>query len=131
MSPRAAPPKWEKPDAALTAIFDASLAGLPDVERRKMFGQPCAFVHEHMFAGLFGQRMMIRLGEAERKRFLAEEPGSSIFSINPGMEMHEYLDVPEHVWSDPQKLHSWIERAYQYAVSLPPKVKKGKKGKKK
>ena len=127
MSPKAEMPQWEKPDQNLIAIFEASLAGLPEADRRKMFGQPCAFVHEQMFAGLFGQRVMIRLGEEERSGFLASVPGSSIFSPRAGMEMREYVDVPQAIWSDSRVLHDWVERAYRYALSLPPKVKKSKK----
>ncbi len=127
MSPKAEMPQWEKPNENLIAIFDASLEGLPEADRRKMFGQPCAFVREQMFAGLFGQRVMIRLGAEARSGFLASVPGSSIFSPKPGMEMREYVDVPQAVWSDPLALHGWVERAYHYALSLPAKVKKSKK----
>lgn len=127
MIPTKETPQWQKPDQRLIAIFDASLEGLPEVERRKMFGMPCAFVHGNMFAGLLEQRMMIRLSAEERTTFLASVPESAPFSPRPGMEMREYVSVPPAVWSDPQAVKVWVELAYQFAAGLPVKIKKPKK----
>jgi TfoX/Sxy family transcriptional regulator of competence genes len=127
MSPKSDTPKWQKPDEVITAAFDAALARLPEVERRKMFGMPCAFVRGNMFSGLLEQRMMLRLSAEDRTGFLANVPDSTPFSPRPGMEMREYVSVPEAVWSDSKLLQEWIEKAYTYALSLPPKVKKSRK----
>jgi len=43
---------WKKVPAELAAAFDAALPPAVDVERRKMFGCPTAFVNGNLFAGL-------------------------------------------------------------------------------
>ncbi len=51
--------KWEKSPQALVQLFDRVLPESPNVERRKMFGYPCAFVNGNMFAGLFAKQMFV------------------------------------------------------------------------
>lgn len=104
--------RWRKPDAALIAEFEAALAGLPGVERRQMFGCPCAFVHGHLFAGVHEDRLLARVPEA-----------AAVHPFAPmGRAMREYaalegaLDWPAH------ELRDWVRRAYDYASGLPPKA---------
>ena len=40
--------KWKKSPPELVATFDAAIAGKPGVERRQMFGYPCAFLNGNM-----------------------------------------------------------------------------------
>jgi hypothetical protein len=43
---------WKKVFEELATRFDATLPKAADVERRKMFGCPAAFVTGNLFAGL-------------------------------------------------------------------------------
>ena len=52
---------WKKVPAELAARFDAALPVVADVQRRKMFGCPAAFVNGNLFAGLHENRLMVRL----------------------------------------------------------------------
>ncbi len=45
-------PTWKKSSPALIAYFDKALPDDPRVERRQMFGYPCAFVNGQLFTGL-------------------------------------------------------------------------------
>jgi TfoX/Sxy family transcriptional regulator of competence genes len=115
--------KWEKSPASLIERFDRIVPRDPAVERRTMFGYPCAFVNGHMAAGLFGTKMFVRLPEDERKAFL-ETQGGTIFEPLPGRVMKEYAVVPAALLARDAALKRLVSRSLDYAGTLPPKVKK-------
>ncbi|MFI5255460.1 MAG: TfoX/Sxy family protein [Candidatus Limnocylindrales bacterium] len=119
---------WKKSPESLIALFDEvaprQAPSGPPVERRKMFGYPAAFVHGNMFAGLFQDRLMMRLAEAERAEFLAM-PGARPFEPMPGRPMTGYFEAPAALLGDPDALRGWLDRSLAYAVTLPPKPGKG------
>ena len=51
---------WKKVPAELARRFEAALPEAEGVERRQMFGCPCAFVNGNMFAGLHEDRLILR-----------------------------------------------------------------------
>ena len=110
---------WAKPSPRLIARFDRALPADPRIERRQMFGCPCAFTGGQMFAGLFQEQLFVRLGEAERAALLAE-PGAAPFVPMPGRVMREYVCVPRPLTS--RRLPQWLLAAFAYAASLPPKA---------
>jgi len=111
---------WETSPAALVAAFDAALPRAPGVERRAMFGYPCAFVDGRMFTGLHERNLLVRLPDDERARLLAA-PGARRFEPWPGRVMREYVAVPPAMQSDAAALRRWMARALAYARTLPPK----------
>ena len=115
--------QWKKSPPALSEAFDASLPRDPRAERRSMFGYPCAFVHGQMFTGLHEARMVVRLDERGRTELLAI-PGAEPFEPLPGRLMREYVVVPPRIIENGLALREWVERAFAYALSLPPKEKK-------
>jgi len=52
MAKKRTAPVWRKSPDDLIALFYAALPEDPRVERRKMFGYPCAFVGGNLFSGL-------------------------------------------------------------------------------
>ena len=52
---------WKKAPTELVARFDATIAEIPVLERRPMFGYPAAFANGHLVTGLFEDRWMVRL----------------------------------------------------------------------
>jgi TfoX/Sxy family transcriptional regulator of competence genes len=112
-------PKWKKAPPELIAAFDAALAGKPDIERRQMFGYPCAFLNRNMLSGLFQDQMMVRLSEADRAKAIAEQ-GAMPFAPG-GRPMREYVVLPPAIVADKKKLGVWLKRAIAYVGSLPPK----------
>lgn len=118
--------KWRKSPAGLITTFDAVVPADPRVERRKMFGYPCAFVGGNMFTGLHQEDLILRLPEAERAEFL-RFPGARTFEPMPGRPMKEYAVVPPGMLDHPGELRTWLARSLAYAASLPVK-KKEKKG---
>jgi TfoX/Sxy family transcriptional regulator of competence genes len=124
--PKSSMPKWKAAPPELVARFNDAIRPLPQVEPRKMFGYPSAFAGGQMFAGLFADKMMIRLSEADRADFLALK-GAQIFEPMPGRPMKEYVLVPPEVLDDEATLDGWLRRSMAYAQSLPPKKAKKKK----
>lgn len=117
--------KWEKSSPELIERYAASLPADPRVERRQMFGYPCAFVNGNMFSGLHEHRLIVRLAEADRAR-LAQTAGASPCVIM-GKAMREYVTIENALAREPKDLKAWLGRALDYTTSLPPKVKKERK----
>jgi TfoX/Sxy family transcriptional regulator of competence genes len=111
---------WQKSPPALISLFDAALPAAPDVERRKMFGYPCAFVNGQMFSGLHENRVAIRLPVADHAAARLALGGDP-FEPMPGRIMREYVAVPGDPLPDRSVLAHWVARAHAYAGSLSPK----------
>ena len=120
--------KWKKAAAALVELFDASLPRSASVERRQMFGCPCAFVNRNMFTGLHDTRLILRLPEAERARLIAQA-GAKPFVVM-GRTMREYVVIDDAISRRPAEVADYMARALDYARSLPPKKKASKPRKK-
>jgi TfoX/Sxy family transcriptional regulator of competence genes len=119
---------WSKSPEWLIDIFYDSLPGDERLDRRKMFGYPCAFVNGNMFTGLHQSNMVVRLPEADREELLRHE-GAALFEPMEGRVMREYVALPQSVLEDREQLRGWTARAFDYAVSLPVKPKKPRKPK--
>lgn len=118
---------WKKvPEENAEALF-AALPDEADVEPRKMFGCPCAFVHGQMFCGTHEETIVVRLDEAGRAALLAE-PGATPFEPG-GRPMREYVSVPPERVRDVPFLKIWVGRALAYARTLPPKTGGGRRKK--
>lgn len=109
---------WSKSPEALVALFDACLPRELGVERRRMFGYPCAFVNGNLACGLHQENVLVRLPEARRAVLIAER-GVRIFEPMPGRPMREYVIVPPDVVVDPVALGTWLAEGVAYARSLP------------
>lgn len=120
--------KWRKSPVDLIDLFASVLPEEPNIEKRQMFGYPCAFVNGNMFTGLHQESLIVRLGEDDRKR-LIDETGARQFEPMPGRPMREYVALPDALLDDREKLAEIIASARRFAASLPPKVKKPRKKK--
>jgi TfoX/Sxy family transcriptional regulator of competence genes len=117
--------KWTSVPAERTQTFQEALQSWPAVEIRRMFGCPCAFVNGQMFAVFHQQGLALKLSEEDRGALLEQE-GAKPFEPMPGRRMREYVVVPPAVENVQAELQAWLEKAFAYARSLPPK-KKGKR----
>lgn len=118
---------WQPSPEWLIQAFDGLVPELPGVERRKMFGYPCAFAEGNMFIGLHQDRLVLRLPKSERERFL-DLYETSLFTPFPGRTMREYVVVPRELIAERSDLEPWIEIARGYAASLGGKKGRRKKG---
>jgi len=121
--------KWQKSPDALVQAFDHCLPIVDGVQRRAMFGYPCAFFNGHLFCGLHQDSVIVLLPDARRDALVAE--GASVFEPMPGRPMHAYVVAPPEIVADRQRLRALLGDALAHASSLAPKVKKPSAAKKK
>lgn len=115
--------KWRKSPPELVALFSSVVPEGPGIERRKMFGYPCAFVNGNMFTGLHQESMIIRLSETDRTE-ISDTHGATPFKpFGPDskMTMREYVALPPNIMADVKALGAWVMRAVDFTSSLPPK----------
>jgi TfoX/Sxy family transcriptional regulator of competence genes len=113
--------KWQPCSPELVARFDACLPKAVGVERRKMFGYPCAFVNGNMFTGVHEQRLIVRL-DAGRRAELLKKTGTAPFVVM-GKAMREYVMFADALAHTPREISTWMKQALDYAQALPPKKK--------
>jgi TfoX/Sxy family transcriptional regulator of competence genes len=111
---------FPKADPAATAFFHDLVPSSPGVVTKPMFGHTAAFVNGTMFMGVFGDRVLVRLAEADRESLLAED-GAGPFEPMKGRPMREYVLLPADWQDDPSQAKPWVKRSLAYASSLPPK----------
>ena len=119
---------WTKSPEWLIEIFYEALPVDDRLERRKMFGYPCAFVNGNMFTGLHQSNMVVRLPEEDREELLRHD-GTALFEPMEGRVMREYVALSPDILEDRDQLRAWAVRAFDYAQSLPVKPKKVRKPK--
>jgi TfoX/Sxy family transcriptional regulator of competence genes len=118
--------KWKKPPDGLIERFGAALPDDPGIERRLLFGYPAAFFQGHMFCGLYEDRFIVRLPDAERASFL-KQPGAKVFEPMAGRPMKEYVLVPPAVVERDALLSGWLRQSLEYVSGLPPKAARAPK----
>jgi TfoX/Sxy family transcriptional regulator of competence genes len=116
-------PKFKPAPEAVVTLFHAAIAGLPNLESRKMFGYPCAFVNGQMLIGVLGDRIMLRLSDQDPAQFL-KLPGAKPFEPMPGRSMREYVELPPNMMNSPAQFKRWLKLGLEYVGTLPPKVKR-------
>jgi hypothetical protein len=109
-------------DAAVAA-YEAALPDEPRVERKKMFGTPCAFVNRQMFFGTFEGSLVARIGP-ERVVTLAGRPGMTVFTPTEGRTWADYLRIDPSTDAAAQK--SLAAEALAWTSKLPVNAKKPK-----
>jgi TfoX/Sxy family transcriptional regulator of competence genes len=112
-------PKFTKSSPEIVERFGAVMDRYPDVERRKMFGYPAAFVGGNMATGLFADQWIVRLSDAELAAATGE--GALPFEVMPGRTSKGFVALPPAVVADDRAIGGWVERALAFASGLPPK----------
>jgi TfoX/Sxy family transcriptional regulator of competence genes len=116
-------PSFSKSPPDLVNRFVAITAGLPDAERRQMFGYPCIFVGGNLVSGLHQSAWFVRVGDADRAE-LMQLPDAGPFEPMPGRAMGGYVVLPPDVVADDSAVRGWVDRAIEHGRSLPPKTPK-------
>lgn len=117
------PSSWKKSPAHLVELFSATLPAHPDLVRKPMFGYPAAFAHGNMACGLFEDSVVVRLGKEGAAKAIAAGEAAQ-FAPMPGRIMTGYVLVPARDIGNRDALHAWLERALDYALTLPKKPSK-------
>ena len=107
--------------------FDEQLAGRirthlgkrPGLSEKKMFGGIAFLMRGNMCCGVHRDALMVRLDPADTDRALAE-PHTRVFDLT-GRPMKGWILVERNGLATGQQLGKWVDRAAQYAGSLPAK----------
>lgn len=106
---------WEE----ALALYDAVVEAHPDFERKGK-GMPYTSVNGHMFSMLRKDGVLgMRLSEEDREAF-QKEYGTGDFE-NYGAKIREYVEVPDEVLKDKEKLAFHLDASYRYTLTLKPK----------
>jgi TfoX/Sxy family transcriptional regulator of competence genes len=110
--------KWRKSPDELVQAFNRCLPLAAGVQRKPMFGYPCAFIHGHLFCGLHQDSIVVRLDQARRDALVAA--GAQLFEPTPeqGQAMLELVVVPAEISADRAKLRALLGEALAYARSM-------------
>ena len=108
--------KMEKTPPEVAKLFDELLPADPRVERRKMFGYPCAFINKNMFCGTFAKSIIARLPEEKRAQLIKK--GWKQFEPMPGRAMKEYLVIPDEVLKSRKEAQAILKDSLEYASGL-------------
>jgi hypothetical protein len=112
-------PKFTKSSPQIVERFGAVMDRYPDVERRKMFGYPAAFVGGNMATGLFAEHWVVRLSDDELATAIAG--GAAPVEVMPGRPMKGFVVIPPAVVADDKTIGSWVEKGLTLAGAMPRK----------
>ena len=111
---------WEKSPADLVDRFGTVLERRPELERRKMFGYPAAFLGGHMVTSLYQSSWVARVGDPAA----ADDPGiraAEPFEPMVGRPMKGFVVVPPSIVADDAAIDRWLDSAVAHVRTLPPK----------
>ena len=89
-----------------------------------MFGYPAYFINGNMFAGLFADKLFIRLSEPDIAEIRKTCRGVDNLEPMPGRSMKGYVVLPKSVYSDDVSFAEWLNKSINYVSFLPVKQKK-------
>ncbi|MEQ9299430.1 MAG: hypothetical protein RIF33_12735 [Cyclobacteriaceae bacterium] len=81
---------------------------------------PYTSANGHMFSSLNkAGELGLRLDKEDREQFLVDHQTELFVTYNTVMK--EYVHVPESLLQQPKKFLTYLEKSYQYILSLKPK----------
>ena len=106
-------------------LFHAALPRDPRISTIQMFGSVAATVNGNMFGGLFARSAMVKLSPEDQRDAFALDGTEPFDPMGTGRVMTNAVLLPESILDEPGQLATWLKIAFDYAVTLPPKKKKG------
>jgi TfoX/Sxy family transcriptional regulator of competence genes len=106
-------------DEALAGRVRGAIGGRTDGAERKMFGGVAFMDRGHMFVGIAGDDLMVRVGPDAYDDALAR-PNARPMDFT-GRPMKGFVFVSSEGVSDPEDLASWVDLGLSFVRTLPPK----------
>ena len=105
-------------DETLAERVRDRLAGVPGVTDKRMFGGLAFLTDGRMTVGITGDDLMVRIGPDAAADALTQ-PGTRLMEMG-GRQMRGWVRV-DGAELDDDVLESWLGRAREYVLTLPPK----------
>jgi TfoX/Sxy family transcriptional regulator of competence genes len=121
--------KWIKAPEELKVLIGKLMAPV-DCEKRPMFGYPAYFINKNMFAGLFQDKLFVRLSPDQLPALKKAFPALANLEPMPGRPMKDYHVIPEQLYKDARKMPKVLQEAAAWCRTLPAKAAKPKAAKK-
>jgi TfoX/Sxy family transcriptional regulator of competence genes len=118
---------WIKVPPENRPLFQAALPKDPRVTTINMFGGVAAMVNGNIFAGLFARSIIAKLSEADWNEAMAIDGSAPFDPMGTGRVMGNTVLMGESVMDEPAELRSWLQRAFDFVKTKPPKVKTSSK----
>jgi TfoX/Sxy family transcriptional regulator of competence genes len=112
--------EFKKSSPKAVERFKELAALAPEATLKQMFGYPSLVLGGNMFMSLFGDGLILRLGDEELREFM-DKAGARPFEPMPGRAMRGYAMAAADLFAD-RAVEGWVARAYAHAQSLPPKA---------
>ena|SRR5208282_5607280 len=103
------------------------LCSLSNARKSPCSGYPAYFINKNMFAGLFQDKLFLRLSPEQLTTLTKTFPTLSNLEPMPGRPMKDYHVIPEKLYTDATRMGKVIQEAAAFCRSLPEKTKKPKK----
>ncbi len=91
----------------------------PEIREQKMFGGIAFMRRDHMYCGILGDALMVRVGADEY------EPALTSAHTRPmditGRPMRGMVMVDPEGIADAKALRAWVDRGLRFTATLPPK----------
>jgi TfoX/Sxy family transcriptional regulator of competence genes len=108
-------------DETLASRIREIIGGIDgEVAERKMFGGLAFMLNGHMFTGIVGGKLMLRLGEAGAAEALRRDYVQEMDFTGRPMKAMVFI---EPAGLDGDALGKWVTSAAAFAQSLPPKAR--------
>jgi len=114
--------KMPKPSEQAKGAFAKLVPDEPAIPLQPMFGNLAAFVNGHMFSGLFGEDLFVRLPNADAQPIM--KAGGRPFEPVAGHAMSGYVVVTDSWQKTPDAVRTHITRALTLTRAMPAKAKK-------
>ncbi len=106
----------------LKATFDGAMAGLKDVEPKKLFGCDGYFVNGNIFGLVWKEgRLGLRLTDPAKQAEVLGLPGAGPWKAGP-MIMRHWVLLPPDWHKKPALLKQWSQLAFELALERPEKA---------
>ena len=109
-------------DEGIAERVRTALAGQDGVVEKKMFGGLAFMVRGNMCCGVSGTDLMLRVGPDAYSQAL-EEPDARKMDFT-GKALTGFVYVDQTADDAQERLRQWLDRALEYAASLPSKQNK-------
>lgn len=107
-------------DEGLAQRIREALAVASDVVEKRMFGGLAFLIHGHMFCGIVGTELMLRVGPKQYDNILSM-PYVRQMDFT-GRPMKGFVFISEKGFEEDGQLHEWIALGLKFVQGLPEKA---------
>lgn len=112
-------------DEKLALRIRLALAEQDGIAEMRMMGGLCFMLHGNMFCGITKSDLVVRVG-SERYEDLLAQPHARPMDFT-GRPLRGFIYVSPGGYRTDRMLRQWLDRAAEFASSLPKRTKKSKK----